>query len=82
MRRTRLPDNPFPDLQAGDVLLLSKPRWLYANGAKETFRAHVLAVREHAGIVIVDCWLSQRDHLVSVLTEWCDGVERKERKAA
>ena len=82
MRRTRLPDNPFPNLQAGDVLLLSKPRWLYANGAKEAFRATVLAVREHAGIVIVDCWIGCREHLVSILPAWIDAVERKERKAA
>lgn len=80
MRRKWQP-TPAPDLQVGDVILLSKRKWLYANTGKETvFRATVLAVRQAAGIFVVDCYLAQREHLISVLPAWIEGTERQERR--
>ena len=75
--RRKLNPNPYPDLQPGDVLLLSAPKWPYANGAKETFRVTVLAIRAPRGVALIECCLAVREHVISVLPEWADEVQRK-----
>jgi len=69
---------PFPNLQKGDVILLSGKKWPYAHAPEgRVFKAVVIGRTVHARGVNYDCYLGQPNHLITVRNYWIDGVLKK-----